>query len=208
MADDYEGNVQDMSVHDKEHPALAATEEAQDVASLNRIVVPMGSYVDPNNPAAAAGSVNLSLDSHPVTHSDDYGQSALEDAGVEEDERKSAVDMHADEAAVLDPGRAEAGKANSPADRAEWQKKDWVAQARSYGLNVSGNVDAVRERVEEHEAGVEDARSMSAEDWKNAVADADAEELGQLHELYKASGSQYSTVDQAFDKRQAELSES
>jgi hypothetical protein len=69
-----DGNRQDMSVHDKEHPSLAATEEAQDVASLNRIVVGMPAYTDPHNPMTLSGSVNLPLDQHPVTHSEDYGE--------------------------------------------------------------------------------------------------------------------------------------
>jgi hypothetical protein len=68
-----DGNVQDMSVHDKEHPSLAATEEAQNVAGLNRIVVGMPAFTDPHNPMTQSGSVNLPLDQHPVTHSEDYG---------------------------------------------------------------------------------------------------------------------------------------
>jgi hypothetical protein len=57
-----------MSVHDKTHPTLGPTEEAQDVDRLARQIVPMPAFNDPNNPVAASGSVNLSLNDHPVQH--------------------------------------------------------------------------------------------------------------------------------------------
>jgi hypothetical protein len=93
------GNDQDMSVHDKMHPTLGPTEEAQDVASLERIVVPMPAYTDPNNPAAAAGTINLSLNDHPVTHSEDYGQEIHQSVGSVEVQNplSDALREHGDE---------------------------------------------------------------------------------------------------------------
>lgn len=54
----------------QQFPSLRS--EEQDMDALDQQVVGMPAFTDPNNPAAASGSVNLPLDSHPVEHSDDY----------------------------------------------------------------------------------------------------------------------------------------
>lgn len=205
------GNEQDMPQADKLRPNLGPTEEAQDVASLNRVIVPMPAFTNPLNPDAAAGSINLSLDTHPVSHDKDYGagvtpghHAALTGSMlVDESERKSA------QRAVED---------TLPEERGEWQKKDWQAQARAYGLSTSGNMDTLKGRVEEYEAeqaeaqeerakAVEDAKDFNAGDWISQVESAkSAEDLDELQSIYAESGADFKTVAEAFDAKRAELS--
>jgi hypothetical protein len=142
--DDQEQEGTPIAVADKAHPALGATEEEQDVSQLNRIVVPVGAYTDPSNPAAASASVNLTLDKSPVEHDASYGQSDLDDAGVEADEVLTPMDATETEGGGVAEARSD--------DREEWTKADWQNQATSYGLTTSGNKDEVRERVEEYES--------------------------------------------------------
>lgn len=194
-----------ISVHDKDHPSLAATKEAQDVASLDKIVVPPGAYTDPGNPAAAAGSVNMSVYTHPSDIPEEYGDS-VEPGDVDV---RSTLDTHAEEQATMVEAQGMPGgkHAARPEDREEWTKANWVSQAEEYGLAKSGNMDTVKDRVEEYESAVEEAKNNTAGDWQNQIADAnDGEELASLRQLYDASGSNFSTVDQAFDNKQAALS--
>jgi hypothetical protein len=190
-----------ISVHDKDHPSLGATKEAQDVASLEKIVVPPGAYTDPGNPAGASGSVNMSVYTHPADIPADYGES-VEPGDVDV---RSPIDTHAAELASGE-GEASPKGADRPEDRDEWTKADWVAQAGDYGLAKSGNTDTVKDRVEEYEAEVEEAKANTAADWQSQIGDAaDLDELAQLRKLYDASGSSYSTVDSAFADKEAEL---
>ena len=152
MADE-EVTQQDMPVADKLHPTLGATEEEQDVSSLNRIIVPVGAYTDPSNPAAASASVNLTLDKSPVEHSEDYGQSDLEEAGVEADPVSGTMDAT--------EMRSEGVAARSE-DREEWTKEDWQEQAREYDLPVSGNKDTIAARVEAYEDEQKSASSSES----------------------------------------------
>jgi hypothetical protein len=199
------GNEQDMSVHDKNSPTLGPTEGSQDVATLNRIVVPPGAYTDPNNPSALSNSVNLTIDKTPTPVSEDYGLTQLDEAGVGEHPVEGTIGVHAD--AVGRTSDAEGAQAvELPENRDDWQKAHWQQQARAFGLPVSGNMDALQSRVEEHEQRVEAAKSFDAEDWKDQIAAAD--DLTDLRNLYTASGASYSTVESAFDARQAELDES
>lgn len=188
---------------DKQHSALAATEEAQDVSRLNQIVVPPPAFTDPENPSAAAGSVNMSVNTHPMEISDDYGA----DVGPGEDDVRSPIDTHAAEMAldtVNHPGRDD----EAPEDREEWQKKHWVDQAKEYGLSGAGNTDAVKDRVEEYESAVEAAKAYQAHDWQDEIDDADnTAELEQLRALYDRSGADYSTVVEAFESRATELNQ-
>ena len=188
-----------ISVHDKDHPSLAATKEAQDVASLDRIIVPPGAYTDPNNPEAAGGSVNMSVYTHPSDIPDDYGES-VEPGDVDV---RSVLDSSLEEGG----GAAAKGGADRSDDRDEWTKADWVAQAGDYGLSKSGNVDAVKDRVEEFEMEVEDAKDYNAGDWQSQIEDASsADELAGLRKLYDATDNDYVTVDQAFTDKEAEFS--
>jgi hypothetical protein len=93
-------------------------------------IVGMPAYTDPDRPETQGGSVNYPPDEHPVEHSDDYGQGAQ----LSEPEVPQVSD----------------------ADREDWKKDDWKAQAAAYGLPVSGNMDELKSRVEEYEAEQDD----------------------------------------------------
>lgn len=177
MAED--GNKQDMSVLDVANATLAATEEAQDVAALNRIVVGIPAYTDPNNPMTLSGSVNLPLDSHPVTHSPDYGQDVT--PGVHETGATHSP-MAVGAATLPESGGVveDDPTANLPEDREEWNKSHWQVAAKHYGLPTSGNIDAVKDRVEEHEAAqsVVEERAKSLHSMTRDDLDAEAESVG------------------------------
>jgi hypothetical protein len=178
------GNEQDMSVDAKEHPALGPTEEAQDVDRLQKQVVPMPAFNDPNNPVAASGSVNLSLNDHPVAHSEDYGVTVASEFGfdhVENTMSEGARDLQEyDRTSGDDDPETAAAKnkaAGLPKDRDEWTKADWQTHAKSLGLATSGNKEALRARVEDHEGAQEEraefdkeTRSLSREDLDKAAA--------------------------------------
>lgn len=189
-----DGSYQEMSVHDKEHPTLGPTEEEQDVASLDRIVVPPGAYTDPNNPNTLNNTVNVSVNDHPNELAADYGKSAVADVSVDE-----VQNTMSDELAKLaaggrpaDPhvaaGRLAVGDA--PEDREEWQKSHWVSQARAYGIASSGNMDTVRARVEEYEAGQEERGNFEKE-----LHSASREELDKMAEGYDIDAESYSTKE-------------
>lgn len=188
------GNEQSMSVHDKLHPALGPTEEAQDVATLQQQVVPMPAFNDPHNPIAAAGSVNLSLEDHPVTHSADYGRPVIESLGhdhVEHTMSEGARDLKQFDLSGADnEQRAAVMFADLPADRGDWQKKDWQSAARAYGLGTSGNIGAVQKRVEEHEAQREEYDNFARE-----LRSASREELDEMASERNINPEDYSSKD-------------
>lgn len=200
-----DGNVQDISVHDKNVAALAATEEAQDMSTLPPVLVPMPSFTDPHLPEAAAGSINLDLDDHPVEHSADYGG---------EFEERDKVNTPADESVTNaddgHPGRREQAaktpQVELPENREEWTKAHYQAALRQAGLPVSGNLEAVTERYEEYEAVQEEYKAYNATDWKNDIEAAEtADDLSELRAAYDRSGADFSTVTDAFEKKQADL---
>lgn len=143
MAKD-DANKQDMSVLDVEHAALAPTHEAQDTSKLNKIVVGMPSFTNPNNPDTAAGSVNFDVDEHPVEHSADYG--AAVSPGV--DEVKSTQDVHGREAAGAKStghtGGSAGGNGDGDADATEaaakLAKENDVDLAEVTGTGADGRV--------------------------------------------------------------------
>lgn len=198
------GNEQEMAVVDKLRPTLGPTEGSQDVDSRPVNTVGMPAYTDPNNPVAASGSVNLSLNDHPVEHADDFGQVA-----------KDTVGDHAVASPMTDPETAAASKSleDAPEDRKEWQKTHWQAQAGAYGLATSGNKKTLQKRVEDHEGELEEreqevsaAKELNAGDWISEVEDTDdEEELAKLRSLYDATGQEFSTVVEAFDAKKAEF---
>lgn len=214
MAKKEDGNRQDMAVEDKEHPSLAATVEAQDVSTLNPIIVPMPSFTDPNNPAAAGGSINLDLDEHPVAHSDDYGA-----AYGPRDVALSIADTHSRDMADAadepgDPGRREkaarkaGGVTEFPESRDNWSKKHWQARAQELELPTSGNTDAVKSRVKEEEGYQEEVKGWTAGQWNDALAEVETQEdLDELKYRYDGSGAEFSTVASAFEDKQTELNE-
>lgn len=186
------------------------------MSALNRVIVPMPSFTNPNNPVTAAGSVNLELDEHPVTHAEDYG------AAVQPGEHSvtSPMDVHAKEMADAanlggEPGRREAAKRTKntvevefPENREEWQKKHWQAKARDLGLSTSGNTDAVQARVEEQEAIEEEYKAYGAQDWKDDIEKAETtDDLAEIRAAYDRSGADFSTVASAFEARETELND-
>lgn len=194
-----DGNYQEMSVHDKEHPTLGPTEEEQDVATLDRIVVPPGAFLDPDNPNTINNSVNVSVNDHPNPLAADYGETATADVGSDDvkntmsDELAKLVDEGADANPRTAAGRLATSEA--PEDREEWQKKHWQAQAQAYGLSTSGNMGALRERVEEHEAEDErmaefekELHGMGREELDKVAADydIDAESYSRKEDLAQA----------------------
>lgn len=209
-----DGNVQDIAVEDKERPSLAATEEAQDMSKLNKIIVPMPAFTNPNDPRTSGGSINLDLDEHPVPHSEDYG------AGVGNMRDKVGTitgDALAEMGAQFAPEGGEPGKVEAaaklpvieyPEERADWLKKHWQGKAREYSLPVSGTIDAVKDRVEEYEGEVEVAKSFSATEWIGYVEEAETmDDLDELRGVYDRSGATFSTVVEAFDKQRAALTD-
>jgi hypothetical protein len=199
MATD-DGTYQEMSVFDKEHAQLGPTHEEQDVSRLDRIVVPPPAYQDPSNPAAASGSINMSVTTHPSEIAEDYGADVLPG----EDDHRSAIDTHAVEMAQVHTGGQD--DPDLPEDREEWKKADWQQRAKQLGLTVSGNMETIQSRVEGRESEIEDAKAMSVADWKDLIDGADnGDDLAEVRGLYDASGAEYSSVVEDFDKRSAEL---
>lgn len=199
-----DSNYQEMSVFDKDNAALGPTEEAQDMRSLNRVTVPMPAFVNPHQPLMASGSINLSIDETPVPHSDDFG------AETGDHVQTSVMDAEASTLEVPEPvdgsDDAPAEEIEFPDDRAQWTKVHWQAAARADGLHVSGTIDEVKDRVEEFEGAVEDAKSFRATDWVSAIEDAEtADDLKDVQKLYDRSGASFSTVADAFSKRTADL---
>jgi hypothetical protein len=199
-------SFQEVSPHDAEHPSVAGSAPMnEDVAELNEIIVPVGAYVDPHNPQSMSASVNLSLDKSPVTHSPDFGSQAQPDefdkhmdAGV--DDSPGFAGSTTPVGGPGDGGTREARTGLPEGSREEWQKSDWRQAAEHYGLAVSGNMDTLKERVEDYEGAVEEAKAMTAGDWKDQVDWCEsANDLDDLEVLYKASGADFSTVESAFE---------
>ena len=100
-------------------------------------------YTDPSNPAAAGGSVNLPLDTHPLEISEDYGQADF-DAGATAGAEGTQV--------FLDPGNAGV----SDKDEEDWTVQDYKDALKSAGLPTSGNKDELADRWAEHLAEGDD----------------------------------------------------
>lgn len=215
---DFGADDADMSVHDKNHPTLGPTEGSQDVDSLPRNVVPMAAFNDPNNPVAVSGSVNLSLDDHPVTHDPDYGKTYAEVYGLDSVQHT----MSEGAKALGEFDQSQDGVGGSTEERDGWSKAQWQKAAKKYSLPTSGNIATLREKVEAYEADasltdeeraaqereeqVEAAKGLNAGDWQSHVAAAEsADDLAELQALYKESGASYATVEKAFADRETEF---
>lgn len=119
--------------------------EDVDMARINRIVVGMPAFTDPNNPMAQSGSVNLELGRHPVQHSEDYAQRDTEQVGQQTDGPRNGMSAGA-ESIQQNPF------AGFPDDRNDWTKEQWVSAANFYGVDAGGSKQDIRQRVEEAEA--------------------------------------------------------
>lgn len=190
-------NDQDISVHDKFHPTLGPTEEAQDVDRLARQIVPMPAYNDPNNPVAASGSINLSINDHPVKHSADFGAGVEGEFGFDHVENTMSEGARGLQELDLTTGdddpetaAAKQAAASLPADRETWAKAHWQTHAKSLGLATSGNIGTIRDRVEDHEAAQEERA-----EFESATRGSSREDLDKLAAKYDISPEEYSTKD-------------
>ena len=190
MAPEVDGNFQEMSVHDKENAALPPTEEGQDMSRLNRVVVPMPQFVDPYDPRAQAGSINMSLDDHPMEHSEDYGGGTDYDQEIDSPENVGL--------------RTTTEASDKPVS--EWSKSDFKNALRSRGLPVSGNMDELSERWEDSEAQEAEYKEYNASDWHDDIDKAEStDDLASLRAAYDRSDADFSTVEQHFEEKKAEL---
>jgi hypothetical protein len=95
-----------------------------------------------------------------------------------------------------------------PADRDEWDKAMWQIAAKQHGLSTKGSANALRDRVEEHEASMEASADKKAGDWIADVEGAEgADALEDVKAQYEESGADFKTVSEAIEKKQAELDE-
>jgi hypothetical protein len=195
MAKVVDGNRQEMSVLDKDNASLAATEEGQDMSRLERVVVPMPQFVNPNDPNTNAGSINMSLDAHPVEHAEEYGHpySGVTDSPMSGD------------AEFVDEEEVEPDASDKPRD--EWTKADYKEALAKVSLPVSGNLEDVKGRYEEFEAQEAEYKDYHAREWIMDVDDAEtADDLAELKAVYVRSGAEFKTVDEAFSERESEFS--
>lgn len=106
---------------------------------LGTIVAPPA-YVDPTNPAAAQGSVNLALEAHPLDIAEDYGDGIDSVAQAGTDSQSQVL--------YLDKG-------NSPEDvkdESEWTVADYKKALGEADLPTSGSKVELAERWAEHTA--------------------------------------------------------
>ncbi len=101
MAEEKDGNVQDVKHSDKVHPAVAATAEAQAAVGKQSVIVPMPAVTIPNHPEAAGGSINFDISQHPMKHDPDFGK------GVEGVHVEKVEDVHAHDTAPAKPKKRE-----------------------------------------------------------------------------------------------------
>lgn len=189
-------SVEQFGVNPSERMAPAFREEDQDMAvELQPVVIGPPAYASPD-PATASGRL-VPVEEHPLNLSDDYGKSVLDVATSE-----TVVGTYYYESSRTAEGVAPA----SDKPREEWVKADWQKQAKAYGLAQAGTKDDVKARVEAYEDELEADKDMKAAEWVEEVESAeDADALAAIRERYGASGATFSTVDEAFEKKQAEF---
>ena len=187
----------------KQEPSFRQ-EDQEMAATLKPIVVSPPGYASPNPDTMSGRLVPVEQALVPV--SEDYGQSVKE---APNSEGQITETVAPESTLTPEEGMKAAAKADAaelPDNREEWSKKNWQTQARAMGLSEKGSKADLQERVEDAEKEIEDAKELSAEDWKSAVDDADSpEELAELRRVYGAAEIDYSTVEKAFDDKQAEF---
>lgn len=163
-------------------------------------------YASPD-PATLSNRL-VAVEEHPAGAdlSDDYGKGVMEsyvaDGAIVGTDHVASTRTPEE----LKQDDAAAKVKDAPADRKNWLKKDWQAQAAAHGLTTGGNTKQVKKRVEDFEGDVATAKDMKAEEWVSDIEGAkDADELAELRKMYGLSGSEYSTVADAFDAKQAEF---
>lgn len=179
-------------------------QEDQEMAQqLKPIVVSPPGYSSPD-PATQGGRL-LPVEHSALPVSEDYGANVLDAPGME-----SNVATHAPESTLTPEqelrANAQRESAELPEDRDKWTKANYQTHARALGLSEKGNKDDLKKRVDDAEKDIKAAKELSAEDWKNAVDDAeDADELADLRRVYALAEVDYSTVETAFSEKQAEF---
>lgn len=146
---------------------------------------PLSADIDPDYGAAVRASIKD--DASPVVETDAYQSTMTPEDGLKAQAQKEAEEL--------------------PENRDEWTKKHYQVQARALGLETSGSKAALKERVDEYEAAVEEAKEMKADEWISEIESAEsADDLATLRDLYGRSGADFKTVDDAFASKQDEFS--
>lgn len=154
-------------------------------------------YASPD-PSTNAGRL-VAIEEHPLRDQldPDYGANerrALETHAVGDTSTVASTDEDAQYAA-LDQG-----------SRDNWTAEDWKTAARYFGLTLGGNKQDLRNRVEDYETKIADAKEFDADDWGDLIGSAEsAEELQGVRNVYKHSGASVEGVEEAFQGREAEL---
>lgn len=171
-------------------------EEDQDMATeLRPVVVGPPAYASPD-PATLQGRL-VPIEEHPLTLSEDYGRDAV---GAPTSETVVDTDYY-------ESTRTAEGVASvSDKPREEWSRADWQKQAKAYELPVGGTKDAVKSRVEAYEDELNADKELKAGEWIDEVESAeDAESLASIRQRYGMSGASFTTVEEAFEKKQSEF---
>lgn len=183
------GVLGDVEPHDILNPSFRL--EDQDMAEyVEPVVIGPPPYASPD--ASTNNNRLVAVDLHPNSPdiAEDYGLDV----------------MHSEGASAESPLTSGEQPTFSSSDRDEWTQDDWKKAAEHYDLPKSGSKAALRERVEAREAQIEEDQSMTAEDWKDEIDSAEyADDLTELKTRYQQSGASYSTVEDAFSSKEADL---
>jgi hypothetical protein len=183
----------------------AYREEDQHMAEeLKPVVVAPPPYASPNPDTMSGRLVPVEESPQAADLSEDYGAAVTD--------RVNVVDTDAFESTMTpedglqEVARQKSAATESDKPREEWSKADWQEKARSLGLAVGGSKADLQERVEAYEGEAEADKELNASDWIDEIEDAEsADDLAAIRERYGAAEADYSTVDSAFEKKQAEF---
>lgn len=181
---------------DRLNPSFSPDME-DEVQELDPVIMGPPAYSSPD-PKTAQGYL-APVEEHPLSAdlSDDYG-AAEKDLGHDAEYRSSMAAGREGEADFTD----------FPEDRKDWSRTHWQKAAKQFGIPHSGTKTDVQSRVEAYEAEREADKDMKAADWTDEIDDAeDAESLALIAERYQQSGADLSSVQDALDKKSAELAE-
>jgi hypothetical protein len=166
-------------------------------AAMNQEIAPviMGPPAYSSPDPKTAGSRLVPLEEHPLSAdlSEDYG-AVEKELGHDDGFRTSQG------------AGTEADFSEFPEDRKEWSKTHWQRAAKQYDLPSSGNTKTLKKRVEDYEAERDADTEMKAADWNDEIDKAkDADALALIEERYTTSGADFSTVQDALDKKKSEF---
>lgn len=186
-----------MSPSGKLNPSFR--KEDQEMAEeLKPQVIGPPAYASPD-PRTNEGRL-VAIEEHPLSAelAEDYGRQVAE----ERDTDTVSSPMEPSTGGGAQPG------GELPENREEYTKANWQTLASNYGLSTSGNKDEVKARVEAYEGELDHDREMTASEWIDEVnGAASTEDLQAIRARYDMSGSEYSTVEDAFTAKQAEFDE-